>query len=320
MNAPDKIAPAMTAAPMADGVNRREGGLVRFATAITVLNILGHLWLGFEQSWITPFVALAAAYSTELAGELAIARAAGRPPRFVGGFRKLVMFLLSAHITGLAVGMLLYAAEQLWAVAFAASAAIATKYAFRAPVGPNGASRHFFNPSNIGIAITLILFPTVGIAQPYQFAENIHGAIDWLLPLLIVGTGTMINRKYTQRLPLIAAWLTAFAAQAAIRAALFGTPLAAGLAPMTGFAFVLFTFYMVTDPATTPENPRDQRVFAAAVALVYGLLMVAHVVFGLFFALAIVTGARGLYLILEERRRRRAAARMPGPAVPSYAE
>jgi Na+-translocating ferredoxin:NAD+ oxidoreductase RnfD subunit len=321
MNAPEKIVPSMNAAPPADGVNRREGGLMRFATAITILNILGHLWLGFEQSWITPFVALAAAYSTELAGELAMARAAGRAPKFVGGFRNLVMFLLSAHITGLAVGMLLYAAEQLWAVAFAASFAIASKYLLRAPVGPKGATRHFLNPSNFGIAVTLILFPTVGIAQPYQFAENIHGAIDWLLPLLIVGTGTMINRKFTGRLPLIAAWLTGFAAQAAIRAALFDTPLAAGLAPMTGFAFVLFTFYMVTDPATTPEKPREQRLFGLAVAGVYGALMAAHVVFGLFFALVIVTGVRGLYLNFEAwRERRRYSTRMAGLAAPTYAE
>ena len=318
MNAPEKIVPAI--APMMDAVKRREAALMRFATAITVLNILGHLWLGFEQSWITPFVGLAAAYSTELAGELAMARATGRAPRFLGGFKKLVMFLLSAHITALAVSMLLYAAEQLWAVAFAASAAVASKYVFRMPVGPNGASRHFLNPSNFGIAITLILFPTVGIAAPYQFAENITGAIDWLLPLLIVGTGSMINGKFTQRLPLIGAWLAGFAAQAAIRAALFGTPLAAGLAPMTGFAFVLFTFYMVTDPATTPESPRHQRLFGAAVALAYGLLMMAHVVFGLFFALVIVTGVRGILLTIMAWRQRWTASRMPALAVPAYAE
>ncbi|MEJ2457367.1 MAG: hypothetical protein P8Y58_04145 [Novosphingobium sp.] len=325
MNAPDKIIPATIAAiplnaamPSAmAAVNRREAALIRFATAISVLNILGHLWLGFEQSWITPFVGLAAAYSTELAGELAMARAQGRIPRFQGGFRKLTMFLLSAHITGLAVSMLLYAAEQLWAVAFGASVAVASKYLFRMPTGPKGASRHFLNPSNFGIAITLILFPTVGIAPPYQFAENITNAIDWLLPLLIVGTGTMINRKFTQRLPLIGAWLAGFAAQAAIRAAYFGTPLAAGLGPMTGFAFILFTFYMVSDPATTPDSPRQQRLFGASVAMAYGLLMALHVVFGLFFALVLVTGLRGMFLtgmVWRQRWTARQAQALPAMA------
>ena len=53
---------------------------------------------------------------------------------------------------------------------------------------------------------------------------------------------------------------------------------------MTGVAFLLFTFYMVTDPATTPSTPRGQIAFGAAVAAAYGLLMAFHVVFGLFFA------------------------------------
>ncbi|NEQ87997.1 MAG: enediyne biosynthesis protein UnbU, partial [Moorea sp. SIO2I5] len=32
----------------------RLGGLRRFAIAITVLNLLGHTVLGFEQSWAQP--------------------------------------------------------------------------------------------------------------------------------------------------------------------------------------------------------------------------------------------------------------------------
>lgn len=47
----------------------RLGGLRRFATAISVFNILGHTWFGFEQAWAVPFVALAAAYSMELMPE-----------------------------------------------------------------------------------------------------------------------------------------------------------------------------------------------------------------------------------------------------------
>lgn len=323
MNAPDKILPPVADRPKTtDGltsVQRREGGLMRFAIAITVLNILGHLWLGFEQSWATPFVALAASYSTELAGEWASARAAGKQPRFAGSMPAFVKFLLSAHITGLAVGMLLYAAEQLWAVAFAASAAIASKYILRAPVGPAGATRHFYNPSNLGIALTLVLFPMVGIAPPYQFAENISGALDWLLPLIIVTTGTLINRRYTRRLPLIAAWLAGFALQAAVRAWLQGTPVLAGLAPMTGFAFILFTFYMVTDPATTPEGVWEQRLFGAGVAAAYGLLMELHIVFGLFFALALVSTIRAGFLFLIARGYAPALRQRAWPRPPTHA-
>ena len=53
------------AIPDPDAIRRRDAALLRFAIAITVLNILGHLWFGFEASWITPFVALACTYTTE---------------------------------------------------------------------------------------------------------------------------------------------------------------------------------------------------------------------------------------------------------------
>ncbi|OOO17857.1 enediyne biosynthesis protein UnbU [Rhizobium sophoriradicis] len=282
-------------------IDKRLKGLARFALAITFLNILGHLWLGFEQSWITPFVALAAAYGTELAAETAQAHADRRRPRYLGSPGNFISFLLSAHISGLAVGMLLFAAEQLWVVAFGASLAVASKWLFRVrlPLGDGHTSRHFLNPSNFGISVVLLLFPSVGIAPPYMFAENISGALDWVLPLVVILTGSLLNTKLTGRMPLIGAWVICFAAQAAIRSAANGTPLEAGLVPMTGFAFILFTFYMITDPATTPGKPRNQIIFAMAVAAVYGILMQLHVVFGLFFALTIVTATRGILLMLS---------------------
>jgi hypothetical protein len=285
-------------------IDKRLAGLARFATAITLLNILGHLWLGFEQSWVTPFVALAAAYATELTGETVQAWADGRRPRYLAGPGATVSLLLSAHISAMACAMLLFAAEQLWCIAFAASLAVASKYVIRVPViGSDGKTslRHVLNPSNLGITATLLLWPSVGIAPPYQFAENIDGARDWILPGIIVLSGTFLNGKLTGRLPLIGAWLAAFAAQAALRSGFGDAPHAATLMPMTGFAFVLFTFYMITDPATSPARWPNQVVFAVAVAAIYAAIMQAHIVFGLFYALTIATAARGLWLWLDYR-------------------
>lgn len=284
----------MSANEMSNRANRL-GGLRRFAVAITVLNILGHTFFGFEQSWAQPVVALVTAYSVELLLELIDARCNRRPLRFLGdGVRKFIEFLLSAHITGLACAMLLYANERFGPVVFASVVAICSKCLLRAPAG-NG-TRHFFNPSNFGITITLLVFSWVSIAPPYQFTENMTGVGDWILPAVIVCTGTFLNARFTHRLPLIAAWLGGFVTQATLRSLLLDTPLGAGLVPMTGVAFILYTFYMVTDPATTPEGRRDQIIFGFGVAAVYGLLMVAHVVFGLFFALTIVCTVRGLWM------------------------
>ncbi|RUT02785.1 hypothetical protein DSM106972_057050 [Dulcicalothrix desertica PCC 7102] len=270
----------------------RLAGLQRFAVAITVLNILGHTVLGFEQSWAQPLIALATAYSMEILLELIDAWVNGRQPVFIGGLRRFVNFLLSAHITALAVAMLLYANERLLPIAFASAVAIASKAIFRAPLGNE--QRHFLNPSNFGITVTLLMFPWVGIAPPYQFTENLSGAGDWILPGLIVISGTFLNTRFTGKLSLIAGWLGGFVLQALLRSLIFGTPMIAGFVPMTGVAFVLFTFYMVTDPGTTPSRPLNQAIFGLSVAIVYGLLMVNHIVFGFFFALTIVCIFRGL--------------------------
>jgi hypothetical protein len=272
----------------------RLGGLRRFAVAITVLNILGHLFFGFEQSYAQPLVAVAAAYVTELLLELIDARCNRRPLRFTGGgARKFIDFLLSAHITGLACAMLLYANERLGPVIFAAVVAICSKCLLRVPA--ERGTRHFFNPSNFGITVTLLCFAWVSVAPPYQFTENMTGVGDWILPAVIVCTGTFLNARFTRRLPLIAAWLGGFITQAALRSFFLDTPFEAGLIPMTGVAFILYTFYMVTDPATTPNARRDQIAFGLSIAAVYGLLMVTHVVFGLFFSLTIVCAVRGLW-------------------------
>ena len=284
----------MSAREIGNRANRL-GGLRRFAIAITVLNILGHTFFGFEQSLAQPVVALIAAYTVELLLEFIDARCNHRPLRFLGGgARKFVDFLLSAHIAGLACAMLLYANERLGPVIFASVVAICSKCILRAPA--ERGTRHFFNPSNFGISVTLLVFAWVSVAPPYQFTENMTGYGDWILPAVIVCTGTFLNARFTQRLPLIGAWLGGFVAQAALRSLLFDTPFEAGLVPMTGVAFILYTFYMVTDPATTPAAPRDQITFGLSVAAVYGLLMVAHVVFGLFFALTIVCAFRGLLM------------------------
>lgn len=287
-------------------VANRLGGLRRFAVSITVFNILGHTLFGFEQSLAQPLTALATAYSMELLLEWIDARLHHRAACFLGGAANFINFLLSAHITGLAVAMLLYPNERLGPIIFATTVAIGSKALFRARVG--NSVRHFLNPSNFGITAALLAFPWVGIAPPYHFTENLSGIGDWLLPAFIVISGTFINYRFTRKLPLIAGWLGGFGLQAWLRSLLFGNSLIAGLMPMTGVAFILFTFYMVTDPATTPTRARSQVVFGAAVALAYGVLMKAHIVFGLFFALTLVTLLRGVALYAQVQVAARATA------------
>lgn len=276
------------------GQDLRLGALRRFATVFTLFVIVGHLFLGFESSYANVIVALIAGYAMDLLLETLDAWAQDKTPRYRGGLGALVDFLLPAHISSLAVSLLLYSNEQMFPIAFASALAISSKFIFRIKI--DNKYHHFLNPSNTGIAITLILFPWVGITPPYQYTENFSGAPDWIILLFFMVFGLFLNARYARRIPLIMAWLVGFVIQAWLRSWYDGIPIIAGLEIMTGVAFLLFTFYMVEDPGSTPFKPLSQVIFGVSVAAAYGILMMLHVVFGLFFALFAVCIIRGLYL------------------------
>lgn len=266
-----------------------------FTTLMIVWNIVGHTVLGFEQSWATPITAIVTSIAVSMLLEWVDARATDRQLRFAGSLGSFLNFLPACLIPGFACGMLLYANERLSPVVFAVVLSIGSKLILRAPVG-NGHSQHIFNPSNLGVAVTLLAFPEVGFAPPYHFTENITGLWDWGLPLVVLTSGIIVHGLFTGRLPLVGAWIVSFIVQALIRAKIFGAPLFVPLMPMTSAAFIVFTLYMIPDPATTPLKPSRQVLFGFSVALVYALTQVLHLVFGLFFALVIVCAIRGISL------------------------
>jgi hypothetical protein len=268
-----------------------------FTILMIVWNVLGHTVLGFEQSWAAPVVGVGTALFMQFFLEWVDARAQGRRLRFSGSLADFLNFLPAAIIPGFACAMLLYPNERLWPIVFAAALTIGSKVIFRAPVAP-GRTQHIFNPSNFGVACTLVLFPQVGFAPPYHFTENLVGLWNWVLPGIILLTGLVIHSLFTGRMLLVAAWVLGFALQALVRAYLFDIPPLVPLTPMTSAAFILFTLYMIPDPATTPLHPWRQALFGFSVAIVYGVIQVLHLVFGLFFALITVCAIRGLCLHL----------------------
>jgi hypothetical protein len=290
--------------------------LRNFSISITVFNIFGFTVLGFEQPWLWPFVALATGYTTEIVLEIIGARGEGRPPRFLGnGPRGVVEFLYPAHITSLVVNMLLYVNDQILVMMFGVMVGISGKWLLRVPV--NGRLRHFMNPSNFGITVVLLLFAWVSVAPPYHFTEYVDGWLDWLVPAIIITTGTMLNGLLTKRMWLIGSWLVVFALQAIVRGWVLDTSIPAALSTMTGVAFILFTNYMITDPGTSPARPLSQVAFGGGVALFYGALTGAGIVYGLFFATALICTVRGAFLwslhIVRRAQKEREAQQAAAP-------
>lgn len=289
--------PASEPAPL----DPRRAALLRFGISITVLNVIGHLLLGFEQAPIVPFTAVLVAYITAFALERVDSWANRREPEYAGGRADILYFLLPAHIAALACSMLLYAPSTQFYL-FATVVAVGSKYIFRFRV--RGRQRHFLNPSNLGIAMTLLIFPAVGFVPPYMFTNNVDSPLDWMIPLGVLMLGTMLNANLTKRMPLVLTWIGGYVAQAVVRDVLFDDPFWATVGMMTGVAFVLFTNYMITDPGTTPMSTRGQVAFGVCAAACYGVLVSAQVSYAIFFSLIATCVLRGVQLAVREARER----------------
>jgi hypothetical protein len=268
--------------------------LRNFAISISAFNVFGYTLLGFEQPWLFALFAVITAYTTEITFETISAWAYKRRPEYRGkGPRGVYEFLLPAHITALAVNMLLYTNNQFWPIMFGVILAVSAKYVLRAPI--NGKMRHFMNPSNLGISVCLLLFARwLSISPPYMFSEWASSYFRLFIPIVILVSGTVLNTMLTKRVALIVGWMGGFFIQAFVRHWLWGVQLNTALSVMTGIAFILFTNYMITDPGTTPTRPRAQFMFGSSVAFVYAVLMQFNIVYTLFFATSIVCAFRGL--------------------------
>jgi hypothetical protein len=275
-------------------------GLRMSTTLATVFTILGHTVFGFEQSWAQMAVALGTGYTCAMLFEWVDARANGIQPGYAGGgWRKLVDFLLSAHMTSITLSFLLYMNKRLWIMAFAVAIALGSKYVLR--VRQNGRLQHFMNPSNFAIAFVLVAFQWTGVL-PWGYTVNLHGVWDWLIPLLIVGLGMRLNILFTGRIPVICSWLGTFLLLASLRAWLLHGPLVAELIVLTGIPMVLFTFYMITDPQTSPSGLKSQILFGSGIAIAYAVLLRAHIQYTMFYSVTVVCGIRGLWLAIASLR------------------
>ncbi len=287
--------------------------LRNFAISISVFNIFGYTLLGWEQPYLWPIFAVLTGYATEATFETLSAWVEHRRPGYLGDSPKDTMaFFLPSHITALACNMLLYANNQWWPVMFCIVVAVSQKHVLRAPI--KGKMRHFMNPSNLGIAVTLLVLGNwVSISPPYQFTEWANSYFRLMIPMIILTAGTVLNALLTKKTPLVVGWMGAFAIQAFVRHWIYGVQLNTALGVMTGVAFVLFSNYMITDPATTPSKPMNMFMFGSSVAFVYGILMAMNIVYTLFYALCIVCAIRGLgwwvaHFIAKRRQSQTASA------------
>ena len=257
---------------------------------ITTILIVGQVFYGILESYPKTLLAIGTSIATEVALGLLVTR---RVPH-----------LASAYVSGISCGILIRS-PLAWPFALVAAISILSKYVLRLH------GRHLWNPSNFGISALLLLAPAAVASLTQQWGNE-------LAPMLIIWAlgATILYRL--RRLHICLAYVGAFVAFAAFRAALPGhhdlglwPAFTAEVAPVTGPVYQLFICFMITDPKSTVAGVGPQCLVAVCVAAAECILRLMGNVHAPYFALFLVGPAANLLEIAWKSRR---GGPIPAPA------
>lgn len=206
--------------------------------ALASLLAINFAWLDFGARPLYSAIALTSALATQAA----CSRLFGLPK----------VDLRSALITGLSLSLLLRANEP-WLPAIAGVLAIGSKFVLRID------GRHIWNPA--GFAIVVLLFTSSGVwISPGQWGTSI-----WLAALLVFFAIMVLQAA--QRSDVALFFLGSHGALLLARAYWLGDPLAIPLHQLQSGSLLIFSFFMISDPRTTPDTRLGRFMLAFSVAV-----------------------------------------------------
>jgi Na+-transporting NADH:ubiquinone oxidoreductase subunit NqrB len=158
----------------------------------------------------------------------------------------------SPLITGLSLSLLLRVDEP-WLLSLAGVIAIGSKFVLRID------GKHIFNPAGFAIVVLLFAFNGVWIS-PGQW-----GSTAWFAALVCLFAIVVLTAA--RRSDVAIFFLASHAALLLARAWWLGDPLAIPLHQLQSGALLIFAFFMISDPRTTPDSRLGRCIFALMVAL-----------------------------------------------------
>jgi enediyne biosynthesis protein E5 len=221
------------------------------------LLVYGMGWLGFDITVGRACVLLLTVLGTQFICDRLESRPVNVPSALISGLS--LCLLLRTNRTDLAV--------------IAAIITIASKFVIRFR------GKHIFNPTNGGLVAMLLLTDQVWVS-PGQW-----GSAAFFAFLMACLGGLVVNRA--SRSDVTYAFITFYCALLFGRSWYVGEPMTIPLHRLESGALLLFTFFMISDPRTTPDSRLGRVVFAALVA--YGAWYVQFRLFrtnGLLWSLA----------------------------------
>jgi Na+-translocating ferredoxin:NAD+ oxidoreductase RnfD subunit len=188
---------------------------------------------------------------------------------------RVVRFPISALIIGLATSLLLdsrYPAVYFIAVFLGITSKALITYK----------GNHLFNPANFGVVCVLMLAPTTATGMPALFGGYMIPSIIFF----ILGTITVL---YARQAWVSFSWIAAFLIFAELRALLLGKKFFMMAMPLLSPSFLLFTFHMISDPATSPREKNHKIVYGVCIAAMDAAFRFYQIPYGNFYSLFFVT-------------------------------
>ena len=160
--------------------------------------------------------------------------------------------LLSGVITGLGVSLLLRS-DLAWLPPLVAAGALLSKFLIRIR------GKHVFNPANGGIAIAMLVTPHAW-CSPSQWTES-------SVQLLWIAALGMVVVVRSLRSDVSLAFLLSWVGLKLARIFYLNDSVTVLLHQLSIASLIIFTFFMISDPRTTPDHRGGRIAYAFAVAL-----------------------------------------------------
>jgi Na+-transporting NADH:ubiquinone oxidoreductase subunit NqrB len=161
--------------------------------------------------------------------------------------------LRSPLITGLSLSLLLRADEP-WVHVLAGVIGIGSKFLLRID------GKHIWNPAGIAIVVLLYTVPSHVWISPGAWGSTVwFAALLAFFAILVLGAA--------RRSDIAIFFLGSHTVLLLARAWWLGDPLAIPLHQLQSGSLLIFTFFMISDPRTSPDSRLGRFIFAASVAL-----------------------------------------------------
>ncbi len=199
---------------------------------------------------------------------------------------------MAAMITSFSLTILLNYSHDYFILLVPVFFAITSKYLFTYK------GRHVLNPALAGVAFSLLFASSLVTAAPsYQW--NGIGSMSIFIGML----GIFFLVPQVKRGALVISFLVAFTVLTALRAWIMRYHLpfeTLFLGTLSSPAFFLFTFFMITDPATSPADRKGQIITGIALAVVDLAFHLKQSYFTFFYAALVIGSSKLVFWHLRD--------------------